>query len=58
LERLGGLAQPEAHEGKFKQAEWSGNCGLLYIFVKYWNLIISSHQVDFREDGTTEKLVG
>jgi hypothetical protein len=54
LEGLGGVAQAEGHEGKLEQAEWSGNCGLLYIVGMYGNLIVSSHQVDFGEDGTTE----
>jgi hypothetical protein len=48
LKRLGGVAQ----------AEGGGNGRLLYVVGMDGDLIVSSHQVDFREDGTTEKLVG
>jgi hypothetical protein len=58
LELLGGVAQTEGHEGKLEQAKWSGNRGILYVVGMYGNLVVSSHQVDFGKDGTTEKLVG
>jgi hypothetical protein len=48
----------QGHEGKLEQAEWSGSCGLLYVVGMDGNLIVSSHQIDFGKDGTTEKLVG
>jgi hypothetical protein len=54
---LGGVAQPEGHEGKLEQAEWSGNCSLLNIIGMDGDLVIRSHQVDFGEDGATGKLV-
>jgi hypothetical protein len=58
LERLGGFAQTEEHEGELEYAEWSGNGHLLYIVGMDGDLIVCSHQVDFAEDGTSEKLVG
>jgi hypothetical protein len=58
LERLGDVAQTEGHEGKLEQAEWSGDCGLLYVVGMDGNLVVGSHQVDFGKDGTGEKLVG
>jgi hypothetical protein len=55
---LGGVAQAEGHEGKFEQAEWSGNGRLVYVVGLGGDFVVCSHQVDLGEDGTTKKLVG
>jgi hypothetical protein len=52
------VAQAEGHEVELEYAEWSDNGGLLCIVGMDGDLILSSHQVDLGEDGTTEKLVG
>jgi hypothetical protein len=53
LERLSGIAQAEGHEGKLKKAERSGYGGLLDIAGMHGNLVIGSHQVDFRIEPET-----
>jgi hypothetical protein len=58
LEGLGGVTQTEKHEWELEKAERSGNGRLLYVVGMDGNLVIGSHQFKFKEDGTTEKLVG
>jgi hypothetical protein len=48
---------PARHEGKLEEAEWGGNGHLLDVVWVDRDLVISSHQVDFGEGGTAEKLV-
>jgi hypothetical protein len=57
LECLGGFAQAEGNEVELEETEWGGNGGLLFIVGIDGDLIVSSHQVDLGEDGTTKKLV-
>jgi hypothetical protein len=58
LKRLGGVVQAEGHEGELEYAERGSNGRDLYFVGMDGDLIVSCHQVDFREDGTTEKLMG
>jgi hypothetical protein len=53
LERLSGVAQPEGHEGKLEKAEGSGYGGLRDIAGMHGNLVIDSHQVEFRIEPAT-----
>jgi hypothetical protein len=58
LERLGGVAQAEGHEGELEKGELYSNGFLLYSVGMAGYFIVSSNQVDLGDDGKTEKLVG
>jgi hypothetical protein len=53
LESLGGVPQAEGRKGVFKNAKSCGNLSLLN-----WDLLMRTHQVDFRVDGGTRKVMG
>jgi outer membrane lipoprotein SlyB len=52
------VAQTDLHEWKLEQAERSGTSGLLDVVGMGGDLVVRSHQIDFRKDGATGKLAG
>ena len=51
LECLCSIPEAERHLCKLKQAKWDCDSGLGDIFGGNWNLVVRTHEVQFREDG-------
>jgi ribosomal protein S14 len=58
LKSLGSVSQAEGHERKFKKTERCGNCTFLNVIRINRNLMISPHEINFRKECATGKVMG